>query len=115
VEHQTFGVATEYPSSLAVDQFPPDGVMGMAFPSLSVYPANPFFQTLINEGAVDKGAFSFKLATSGSALFLGGADSALYAGSFTYAPVTQQVSCGFGVFSTISDIDRSGFLASELG
>ena len=109
---QILGVATEYSSGFAVDQFPADGLMGMAFPSLSAYPADPVFQSLVSQNQMDESVFSFKLATSGSELYLGGANSALYTGGFTYTPVTNQVSRGFGVFSTISDIDRSGFLGS---
>ncbi|KAH0838858.1 acid protease [Lanmaoa asiatica] len=87
---QTLGVATEYSSSLAASQFPPDGLMGMAYPSLSAYPASPVFQTLVSHGQTDAGVFSFKLAASGSELYLGGANSELYTGDFSYAPVTNQ-------------------------
>ncbi|KAH0838840.1 acid protease [Lanmaoa asiatica] len=87
---QTLGVATEYSSSLAGSQFPPDGLMGMAYPSLSAFPAIPVFQTLVSQGQTDAGVFSFKLAASGSELYLGGANSALYIGDFSYAPVTYQ-------------------------
>ena len=65
--------------------------MGLAFPSLSSFPATPYFNTLIREGAVSAGQFGFKLASSGSSLFLGGADSRLYKGAINWNPVTQQV------------------------
>ena len=112
---QTLGVAAEYSSNLAIDQFPPDGVMGMAFQSISAYNAPPVFQSLISRSLTDEPVFSFKFATTGSELYLGGANSALYTGNFAYTPVTQQVSCGFDVFSTITHIERSGFLASQNG
>jgi hypothetical protein len=112
---QTLGVATEYSSSFVVDQFPPDGLMGLAFQSVSIYNATPVFESIVSEGQTDEPVFSFKLATSGSELYLGGANSTLYTGDFAYTPVTQQVSCGSGVFSTVSDIDQSGLLASHLG
>ncbi|KAF8553161.1 acid protease [Imleria badia] len=85
---QTLGSATEYSSSF--ESGPADGLMGMAFPSLSAYPATPFFNTLIEQGVVDAGQFSFKLADSGSSLFLGGADTSLYTGPINWNPVTQQ-------------------------
>lgn len=34
--------------------------------------------------------FSFKIATSGSELYLGGANPAKYKGAINYTPVTQQ-------------------------
>jgi cathepsin D len=65
--------------------------MGLAFPSLSSYHATPFFNTLIGDGVVSAGQFSFKLDTSGSSLFLGGADSSLYKDPINWNSVTQQV------------------------
>ena len=66
--------------------------MGMAFQSVSKYGADSVFQTLVSQGAVPEPVFAFKLASSGSELRVGGVNSALYKGSFTYTPVTQQVS-----------------------
>lgn len=112
---QTLGVATEYSSGLALDQFPADGLMGMAFQSISTYNASSVFKTLVSQDQTDEPVFSFKLATSGSELFLGGANSALYTGDFSYTPVTQEVSYRLGMFLTSTDIDYSGFLASQHG
>jgi cathepsin D len=66
--------------------------MGMAFQSVSKYGADSVFQTLVSQGAVPEPVFAFKLASSGSELRVGGVNSALYKDSFTYTPVTQQVS-----------------------
>ncbi|EGN96394.1 hypothetical protein SERLA73DRAFT_76353 [Serpula lacrymans var. lacrymans S7.3] len=85
---QTLGVANQYSSSFTKSQFPPDGLMGMAFPILSVYGANPVFQTLVSEGVLPEPVFAFKLASSGSELCIGGTNPSLYQGSFTYTPVT---------------------------
>lgn len=65
--------------------------MGMAFASISMFRANPVVQTLIAEGQVSDPVFAFKLASSGSELRIGGVNTALYTGSFTYTPVTLQV------------------------
>ncbi|KAI0315028.1 acid protease [Amylostereum chailletii] len=88
--NQTLGAASTYSAGFAIGADPADGLLGMAFPALSVYDAAPFFQTLIAEGAVDSAVFAFKLAENGSELFLGGTNAALYSGNFTYVPVTQQ-------------------------
>lgn len=63
----------------------------MGFQSISDYNAPPVFQTLISQNQVDDPSFGFKFSESGAELYLGGADSSLYSGDFTYAPVTQQV------------------------
>jgi cathepsin D len=86
---QTLGVATQE-SGFGSD-FPADGLMGMAFQSISAFNAPPVFQTLISEGVLTSEVFGFKLAASGSELFLGGTNSKLYTGNFTWVPLTNQV------------------------
>jgi cathepsin D len=88
---QTLGAATTYSTGFSSTYFPPDGLMGLAWEQLSVYGANGFFQTLVAEGKVTSSVFGFKLATSGSELYLGGVDTSLYTGSVTWTPVTQEV------------------------
>ena len=53
----------------------------------------PFFNTLISEGKVSAGVFGFKLASSGSTLFLGGTDTSKYTGSIEYHDI--DTSTGF--------------------
>ena len=48
-------------------------------------------QTLISEGVLTSPVFGLKLAQSGSELFLGGTNSALYTGDFTWVPLTNEV------------------------
>ncbi|KAK7470902.1 hypothetical protein VKT23_002318 [Stygiomarasmius scandens] len=86
---QAVGAATQYSTGFAAENFPPDGLMGMAFPEISEFNANPVFQTLIAQGTVDEPVFSFKLSETGSELFLGGVDNDLFTGEFTQVPVTQ--------------------------
>lgn len=65
---------------------------------LALAPERPFnlpgrrqyFNTLFSERVVANNYFSFKLATSGSELYLGGADSSQYTGAITYTSVTSQ-------------------------
>ena len=68
--------------------------MGLAFPSISGFNASPVFQTLISEGVLDSPVFGFKLAASGSELFLGGTNSQLYTGDFTWVPLSNEVCDG---------------------
>lgn len=44
----------------------------------------------MSAGKVKSGQFSFRLSSSGSALYLGGTDSSKYSGTITYTPVTQK-------------------------
>lgn len=66
--------------------------MGMAFQEISVFNRPPFFMSLISQGRVTASEFGVKLSTSGSELFLGGADTSLFTGSLTQVPVTTVVS-----------------------
>ncbi|KAI0332362.1 protease [Cubamyces sp. BRFM 1775] len=65
-----------------------DGILGLAFPAISNLQKSPFFNTAKSQGAVKSGVFGFKLAKSGSELYLGGTDSSLYTGSIEYHSVT---------------------------
>lgn len=85
---QIFGSATVY--STQFQNNPSDGLMGFAYPALSAFPTTPFFNNLVNAGVVDGGQFSFYLNSTGSELYLGGANSLLYTGDFNWNEVTVQ-------------------------
>jgi len=83
---QVLGAANHYSRSFTYG--PSDGLMGLAFPNISSFPATPFFNTLIRERKVASQMFSFYLAETGSELFLGGSNRARYTGRFNWNPVT---------------------------
>jgi len=83
---QTIGAATTYSSKIG---YPPDGMMGLAFRSLSSYPASSLFETLVQEGKVTEPVFSIKLTSDGGELYLGGMNGDLYQGEIIYTPVTK--------------------------
>ncbi|KIM21993.1 hypothetical protein M408DRAFT_29085 [Serendipita vermifera MAFF 305830] len=85
---QTFGAASQYSTSLQAAKFPVDGILGLAFQSISALKARPFFQTLMSQGKVSSGVFAIKLASSGGSLTLGGINSAAYTGDIVYTLVT---------------------------
>lgn len=62
----------------------------MGYQSISVYNSPPLFQSLVAQKQISNPVFAFKLAQSGSELYLGGTNSKLYTGSITYTPVTTQ-------------------------
>jgi len=61
----------------------------MGFPALSVYGDNPLFSTLVAQGTVPP-VFGFKLADTGSELFLGGVNTALFTGAFRNVSLIEE-------------------------
>jgi hypothetical protein len=67
-----------------------DGILGMAFPSISVDGISPVFQTLVKQGKVESAVFAFYLGNSRPGeLTLGGIDPAHFHGPLSYVPVTS--------------------------
>lgn len=89
VTGQTLSAVTSESGDLVGDAA--DGLLGMGFPAISSLNADPFFQTAVEQGAVSEGVFAFKLASSGSELYLGGTDSSLYSGSIEYHALSSSV------------------------
>ncbi|KAF9220430.1 acid protease [Gyrodon lividus] len=86
---QTFGVASHYSEDFQIEWFTADGVMGMAFPSISQYTQSPVFQTLVTQGQTDEPVFAFNFAGPRPELYLGGTNPDMYTGDFTYTQVTK--------------------------
>jgi len=86
-----------------------DGVLGLAFDSISVDHATPVWYNILSQNLVSQPVFAFYLnrqdtsAGQGGELDLGGVDPRHYTGSFTYAALTNQTYWEFSVDSmTIS-------------
>lgn len=82
VQSQRVGAVSAYSSA-----FEGGGLMGMAFPSISKYPAPSVFQRLVAGGQLTQAVFGFTLIDYNAELFLGGADTNKYVGDPTYSPV----------------------------
>ncbi|KAF9218703.1 acid protease [Gyrodon lividus] len=87
---QNLGAAVHYSQNLQIEHFPGDGLLGMAFQTLSRYNQRPFVQNLVNEHRTGEPVFAFNFAAPGPELYLGGTNPAMYTGDFTWTPVTQQ-------------------------
>ncbi|KAF7365422.1 Acid protease [Mycena venus] len=88
-QSQAVGASNHYSVEFEVDNFPPDGLVGMAFPALAVFGDNPLFTTLADQGTVPP-VFGVKLADTGSELFLGGVDTALFTGAFRNVSLIEE-------------------------
>ncbi|OJT14715.1 Aspartic protease [Trametes pubescens] len=87
VTGQYFAAVTTESSQFAQD--PADGLLGLAFPAISNLKHDPFFFTAVKQGTVKDGEFSFKLASSGSELFVGGRNVKLFSGAVEFHPVSN--------------------------
>ncbi|KAF9222842.1 acid protease [Gyrodon lividus] len=86
---QTLGAASHYSDGFAANKYIPDGLMGMAFQSVSVFNQSPVFQTLVAQGQTDEPMFSFSLAAHDPELYIGGTNPNMYIGEFSWAHVIQ--------------------------
>lgn len=69
-----------------------DGILGLAFPILSVNKVTPPFYNLVSQGLVDNAEFAFYLGDSRTdfgELTLGGTDSSKYTGDFNYVSLRE--------------------------
>ncbi|CAE6507438.1 unnamed protein product [Rhizoctonia solani] len=85
---QYFSPVTSESSSFSSD--PEDGILGLAFNSISSIGQPTLIDNLYSQGKISAPTFAFRLATTGSELYLGGVDSAKYTGSITYAALTSK-------------------------
>lgn len=91
INNQQFGEATSEPG-LAFVETKADGILGLAFDSISVDHVTPFWYNVLSQNLVAEPLFSFWLSKSasgsnGGELVLGGVDSSLYTGDFFYQPL----------------------------
>ncbi|KAF8750775.1 peptidase A1 family [Rhizoctonia solani] len=88
VTNQSFSAVTSESSSFSDD--PSDGIMGLAFSSISSIGAPTFIENLASQGAISSSVFSMYLAANNSELYLGGTNSTLYTGDITYTNLTSR-------------------------
>mmetsp|Transcript_8658 Transcript_8658/g.27712 ORF Transcript_8658/g.27712 Transcript_8658/m.27712 type:complete len:496 (-) Transcript_8658:431-1918(-) len=84
---------TEPGAAFVLSKF--DGILGLAYPSLSVNGLTPVMQELIKQGQLAAPLFSFWMSkdpkqTPGGMLFLGGVDDSYYTGDLHYLPITRK-------------------------
>ncbi|NXE52395.1 CATD protein, partial [Casuarius casuarius] len=94
IKDQMFGEAVKQPGiTFIAAKF--DGILGMAFPKISVDKVTPFFDNVMQQKLIEKNIFSFYLnrdptAQPGGELLLGGTDPKYYSGEFSWVNVTRK-------------------------
>ncbi|CDO75586.1 hypothetical protein BN946_scf184858.g26 [Trametes cinnabarina] len=92
IQHQDFAEATKEPGlAFAFGKF--DGILGLAYDTISVNHIVPPFYNMINQKLIETPVFSFRLGASeddgGEAVF-GGIDNNAYTGKIDYVPVRRK-------------------------
>jgi len=126
VEQQPFAMIREM-SGDVFSSFPFEGILGLAFPSLSFGGIEPFFERVIRKKLLKKNEFAFYLNTDSSqpsALLWGGVDKDLFEGEIVMFPVAKPhywalelLDFRIGNQSLLQDYDRdkSKFLIVDSG
>lgn len=93
VINQTFGQATSEPG-VAFDAAKFDGILGLAFVTISADHVTPVWYNIVSQGLVAQNLFSvwmsFEENSNGGELVLGGIDTSKYTGPITYIPLSSE-------------------------
>ncbi|XP_012518183.1 PREDICTED: pepsin A [Propithecus coquereli] len=90
--NQIFGLSESEPGSFLY-YAPFDGILGLAYPSISASGATPVFDNIWDQGLVSEDLFSVFLSSddkSGSVVIFGGIDSSYYTGELHWVPVSYE-------------------------
>ncbi|ETE62707.1 Cathepsin E-B, partial [Ophiophagus hannah] len=94
IEAQDFGESLLEPGNTFVSAHF-DGVLGLAYPNLSVMDAVPVFDNMMRQNLVEEPVFSFFLnrdgTKDGGELIFGGIDHSLYRGPMHWIPVSRKM------------------------
>ncbi|EGC35401.1 preprocathepsin D [Dictyostelium purpureum] len=116
VKNQLFAEATAEPG-IAFDFAKFDGILGLAFQSISVNDIPPVFYNMIDQGLVGQNLFSFWLSktpgSNGGELSFGSIDSSKYTGPITYVPLTNTTYWEFKMDDFAIGGQSAGFCGSQ--
>ncbi|XP_072336087.1 gastricsin-like [Scyliorhinus torazame] len=95
IKNQEFGLSENEPgTSFYYSKY--DGILGLAYPSLSAGYATPVFDNMIHDNLVSSPLFSIYLSRkptsqNGGEMIFGGIDNSHYTGAITWVPVLQEM------------------------
>lgn len=94
VKEQTFAEITDVSGlGMAYKMGKFDGIMGLAFQSISVDHIPPVFESMVTQGLIDEPVFAFYLsnvAGQDGEMDIGGVDKKHYTGEITYVPLSSE-------------------------
>jgi phytepsin len=115
IQNQVFAEAVTQPGlTFALAQF--DGILGLAFQSISVDNVPPVWYNIMSQSLVQQQVFSFWLNrntgdTNGGELLLGGIDANHYTGDIHYVPLTNKTYWMFKLDDVLVGGSSSGYCA----
>jgi len=86
VYNQTFGMI-QVQDGRVFEEVPFEGILGLAFPSMSANGVTPFFDNVVKQKSLAKSEFAFYFSRdskAGNAVFWGGVDPAFFSGPLEY-------------------------------
>uniref|UniRef100_I3MSA9 Gastricsin n=1 Tax=Ictidomys tridecemlineatus TaxID=43179 RepID=I3MSA9_ICTTR len=113
VPNQEFGLSEQEPgTNFVYAQF--DGIMGLAYPTLSEGGATTALQGMLQVDALSSPMFSVYLSNQegsedGGAVIFGGVDESLYTGQIFWAPVTRELYWQIGIQEFYVGEEASGW------
>ncbi|KAJ8370254.1 hypothetical protein SKAU_G00102820 [Synaphobranchus kaupii] len=100
VPSQIFGLS--YTEAPFLSYMLADGILGLAFPSISSSQATPVFDNMMNQGLVNQDLFSVYLSSNqqaGSEVVFGGMDPNYYTGNINWIPLSSETYWQFSMAS----------------
>ncbi|KAM5182271.1 gastricsin-like [Mantella aurantiaca] len=90
ITNQEFGLTITEPSGNFYYS-PFDGILGLAYPGLSVGGATTVMQGILNQNLLNQPIFSVYLGSQSGEVIFGGVDTSLYSGQINWAPLSNDL------------------------
>ncbi|XP_046719797.1 gastricsin-like [Silurus meridionalis] len=99
IPNQVIGLSTNEPSQTFL-MAPFDGILGLAYRSISIVNAMPLMDNMMQQGLLQQNLFGFYLSPygqSGSEVSFGAVDTNMYQGQINWTPVTAETYWQIGI------------------